>query len=277
MSLGISSLGHINQYAKEKEYDSLFDLLYEATRDCLLYVEGQNLKLCEVLLEPPALLNTADKQEFVELCNSFSSIKKQVHGPFISVSLCSHNKFISDASVESYLLAAEVGEQIKAQNMTIHPGLASYLPQPLRIFHRERIEEALIQLLKKTANFDLKICLENMPKGVGMCLNPEQIQTFLDHTDVQDLFFTWDTSHSWTNDVKVSKIWKLLHQSIKNIHIVDNFEKDSDTHPALGTGKIDFQEIFAYIQDYKYNGPLILEIGKAKDLDESLEYIQEYL
>ncbi|MFO8017213.1 MAG: sugar phosphate isomerase/epimerase family protein [Promethearchaeia archaeon] len=277
MNLGISSLGHINQYAKEKEYDTLFDLLYEATRDCLLYVEKQNLNLCEVLLEPLALMKAQEKQEFIELCNSFHSIKKQVHGPFISVSLCSHNKFISDASIESYVLAAEVGEQIGAQNMTIHPGLVSFLPKPLRVFHRERIEAALTKLLKTTKKFDLKICLENMPKGVGICLKPEEIQRFLEHTDIYNLFFTWDTSHSWTNDIEVSKIWKLLHQYIKNIHIVDNFERESDTHPALGTGKIDFREIFSFIQQYDYTGSLILEIGQAKDLDESLDYIQHYL
>ncbi|MGV9171145.1 MAG: sugar phosphate isomerase/epimerase family protein [Promethearchaeia archaeon] len=277
MHLGISSLGHINQYAQENKYEELFDLLYAATKDCFIYVEEKNLNLCEILLDPPALMNETKKQKFIDLCNSFPSIEKQVHGPFISVSLCSHNKFISDASIESYRLAAEVGEQITAKNMTIHPGLASYLPEPIKIFHRDRIEEALKTLLKNTRKFNLDICIENMPKGVGICLDPEEIKSLINKMDFQDLFFTWDTSHSWTNDTEISKIWELLHFSIKNIHLVDNFEKDSDTHPALGTGKIDFEEIFSYIRQYKYNGPLILEIGQAKDLNESFDFIQQFL
>jgi sugar phosphate isomerase/epimerase len=251
--------------------------LYEATRDCLLYVEKQGLHLCEILLEPPAIIDEDNRQIFIDLCDSFSGIRKQIHGPFISVSLCSHNKFISEASIESYYKAAEIAENIDAQNMTIHPGLASYLPEPLKIFHWERIKKALVKLLRKTDDFSLDICIENMPKGVGILLKPQEIKDFFDNINIEDLYFTWDTSHSWTCDADISTLWKLLHEYMRNIHLVDNFQKESDTHPALGTGKIDFKEIFSFIRQYKYEGPLILELGQAKDLNESLTFIQQYL
>ena len=64
---------------------------------------------------------------------------------------------------------------------------------------------------------------------------------------------------------------------IKNIHLVDNISKLTDTHPPLGTGKVDFKEIFDVIKKYNYNGPLIIELSDAKSLNQSINFINKFL
>ena len=73
------------------------------------------------------------------------------------------------------------------------------------------------------------------------------------------------------------KLWNKLHKIIKNVHIVDNFSKTSDTHPPLGSGKVNFPEIFEVIKSYNYQGPLIIELSSAKDLSQSLAFITKFL
>ena len=74
----------------------------------------------------------------------------------------------------------------------------------------------------------------------------------------------------------MEQLWSKFHNSIKNVHIVDNFSKITDTHPPLGTGKIDFKEIFDVIKKYNYKGPLIIELSDAS-LNQSINFINKFL
>ena len=75
----------------------------------------------------------------------------------------------------------------------------------------------------------------------------------------------------------MKKLWAKFHDIIKNIHIVENFSKNSDTHPPLGTGKIDFKEIFDVIKKYNYKGPIIIELSSANSLNQSINFIKKFL
>ena len=63
---------------------------------------------------------------------------------------------------------------------------------------------------------------------------------------------------------------------IKNIHIADELNKKRGSKPAIGSGKINFQEIFDIIKKYNYNGALIVELAFAKDLPKSLDFVKKF-
>jgi sugar phosphate isomerase/epimerase len=107
-------------------------------------------------------------------------------------------------------------------------------------------------------------------------LNESDIEDIFLKINRSDVFFTYDTSHFFTCDGNVKILWEKLHKIIKNIHIVDNSSKISDNHPPLGTGKVNFREIFDLIKTYDYNGSLIIELSNAKDLVDSIKFLNRF-
>ncbi|MHA1931699.1 MAG: sugar phosphate isomerase/epimerase family protein [Promethearchaeota archaeon] len=276
MELGISSLGYIIEYGLSNRYDSLTDLVYRASEDCLEFAEKNDIITVELVLEPPAVLYNEKQQDFIDLINSFS-LKRQVHGPFIDVNLCTHNTIISNASVESYSTAVQFCDKIDANLLTIHPGLGNFLINSIRDHNKVQLTNSICKLLDSTKNLQVSICLENMPQNCNIMLDENDIEATFRKINRSDVFFTYDTSHFFTCDGDVKILWDKFHKIIKNVHIVDNSSKTSDKHPPLGTGKVNFHEIFEVIKTYDYTGSLIIELSTAKDLAQSIKFLNRFL
>ena len=276
MELGISSLGYIIEYGLSNRYQGLTELVYKATEDCLDFAEKNDIKTVELVLDPPEVIYNERQHDFIDLINSYS-LEKQVHGPFINVNLCTHNTLISNASVESYSEAAQFCCKIEANLLTIHPGLANFLINSIRDHNKVKLANSIYKLLDATKNLQVSICLENMPQNCNIMLDENDIEATFFKINRSDVFFTYDTSHFFTCDGDVKILWEKFHKIIKNVHIVDNSSKTSDKHPPLGSGKVNFHEIFEVIETYGYKGSLIIELSTAKDLVNSIEFLNRFL
>ncbi|MHA2182303.1 MAG: sugar phosphate isomerase/epimerase family protein [Promethearchaeota archaeon] len=276
MELGISSLGYIVEYGLSKKYDNLPDLVYKASEDCLEFAEKNGIKTVELVLEPPDVIYGENQQDFIDLVNSYS-LERQVHGPFIDVNLCSHNTIISNASVESYSTAVQFCNRIDVNLLTIHPGLGNFLINSIREHNKVQLTNSIYKLLDTAKNLPISICLENMPQNCNIMLDEKDIEATFQKINRPDVFITYDTSHFFTCDGDVKVLWNKFHKKIKNIHIVDNSSKTSDKHPPLGTGNVDFHEIFEVIKSYSYTGSLIIELSTAKDLAQSINFLNRFL
>ena len=276
MELGLSSLGNIMDYSVNGKQSDIPKMIYDATEECLKYAEERAINVVELVVDPQDLYTEANRQDFIDLVNSYSS-KKQVHGPFIDINLCSHNNLISQASIEAYIETASLCKSINASFMTIHPGLANFMFESIRVYNKIQLSKAINALLKYTRNLNLSIGLENMPKNTHIMLDQVNIEEILTYIDKDDLFLTYDTSHFYTNNGDVNLLWEKFHQIIKNVHLVENFTTESDTHPPLGSGKIDFKGILDTIKNYRYKGALIIELSSNKDLDNSIDFINKIL
>ena len=276
MELGISSLGFIIEMGLSTKFENLVDLQLNASEACLNYAEENGITIIELVLDPPEIFEKESRQKIVDLVNSYS-LKKQVHGPFIDVNLCSHNDIISNASTESYIETIKVSQEIGAKVITIHPGLANFLISSIREFNKIKLKQAIHKLLEFSKNSDICVCLENMPQNAYIMTENNNIEEVFNIVDKNNLFLTYDTSHFYTCNGDVEKLWSKFHKVIRNVHIVDNFSKVTDTHPSLGSGKINFKKIFDIISSYKYNGALIIELSSAKELSQSIEFIKKFL
>ncbi|MFX0031644.1 MAG: sugar phosphate isomerase/epimerase family protein [Promethearchaeota archaeon] len=273
MELGISSLGFIIEMGLSKGYQNVFDLLYRSTEACLTIAEEKDLNLVELVIDPPDIENDEKRALFIDLVNSYS-IRKQVHGPFVDVNLCSYNSGISKASVDIYKDTAKLCEEISVKIMTIHPGLANFL---IKDYNKQQLKHAIDQLLNFISKYNLIICLENMTQKAGIMLDEYNIEEIFSFINNESLFLTYDTSHFYTTNGDIERLWDKFHNKIKNVHLVDNFTTESDTHPVLGTGKINFKLLFNIMKKYYYKGPLIIELSSGKDLDKSLNFINRFL
>jgi sugar phosphate isomerase/epimerase len=248
----------------------------DATRKCLEDSERYDLEICELVLEPPLIFENENIEKFRELCNSFN-VKKQVHAPFVDLCLCSHNKLIAKSSLETNILATKISNEIEADIITIHPGLANFLIRTINEINYNVLIRNVKELLKKTEQLNLNICIENMPKNAGILLDEEDLVGFFSFFNDTQLYLTYDTSHFWTCDGNLPNLWKYLSNEIKNVHLVDNYDKNSDSHPKLGTGKIDFKLLFEILNTYNYNDALIVELSSFNDVPESIDFIYKFL
>ncbi|MFX1479231.1 MAG: sugar phosphate isomerase/epimerase family protein [Promethearchaeota archaeon] len=276
MEIGISSLGHIIEYGLSSNFNNLLDLMLKATEDCLNFAEINDIPIVELVLDPPEVIKAENQQKFIDLVKSYS-LESQIHGPFIDVNLCTHNNFISNASVESYIKTAELCNIIGVKLLTVHPGLANFLINSIRNYNKVQLANSIQKLLNSTYNLNVDICLENMPQNCHIMLDEHDIEQIFLIINRKDIYLTYDTSHFFTCDGNVKNLWDKFHKIIKNVHIVDNFNKNSDTHPPLGTGKVDFHEIFEIIKTYDYTGSLIIELSSTKDLNQSIEFLKKLI
>lgn len=276
MQLGISSLGHIIEMGSTGNYENLIDLQLNASEVCLDYAEQNKIKLVELVLEPPVMFKDENRRKFIDLVNSYS-LKKQIHAPFININLCSHNSRISNASIESYFETVEICSEINVETITIHPGLANFLIDSIRNFNKVQLKRAIHKLLDFSNDRNISICLENMPQKDLIMTDEKNIEDVFTSIDRDDLFLTYDTSHFYTCDGNVKRLWEKYSHIIKNIHIVENFSKETDTHPPLGTGKIDFKEIIKIIRSFNYRGSLIIELSSTNSLHQSINFIKKFL
>lgn len=277
MKLGISSLGHLVDKALRGKSKMMIDLLITSTEACFKFAEKNNIKDVEVILDPPEIYTSEYKKRFIDLCNSYSSINKQIHAPFTDLSMCSFNINISRASVKSCVDAAEICEEIGAKVLVVHPGIGHFLINTIREHNKKQLIRAVNELLDATAKFDVFICIENMPQDAHMLGNEIDIEEFLTNLNRDDIFLTFDTSHAWTCDMNNELYWEKFHKFVKNIHLADNANKETDLHPALGSGKIDFQQILNIVKKYKYEGLLVVEIITGRALRKSIEHIRQFL
>ena len=276
MKLGISSLAYIIEIGSTGNYKNLIDLQLKASQACLDFAEKNRFGLVELVLDPPAMFKKENCKRFLDLISSYS-LEKQIHAPFIDVNLCSHNDYISNASVKLYIETIKICKAADIKIMTIHPGIANILINKTRKFNILRLKQAIQSLLDFSKNTNVNVCLENMTQYTNIMTENGNIEDIFKIIDKQNLFLCYDTSHFYTCNGDVKKLWSEFHKIIRNVHIVDNFSKITDIHPPLGTGKINFKEILEIIKSYNYKGALILELSKAKDLPQSIDYIKKLI
>jgi sugar phosphate isomerase/epimerase len=276
MQLGISTLGHLIDFTTSNKAIDLPRSLYQATESCLNYIEENGIEVIELVIEPQSFLRGEHKQNFIDLLSSYS-VKKQIHGPYIDIILCSHNPTISQASIDAYTETYTLCKDLRINLMTIHPGIANSMIKSLRVYNKLQLISALNILIDSINDKEFILCLENMPKDTNIMLNDINISNIISSLNREELFLTYDTSHFYTNSGDVNILWEKFHEKIKNVHLVDNYTKEADPHPPLGTGKIDFEGIIEIINSFNYKGSLIIELSSAKGLTQSVEYIKRYI
>jgi len=276
MKLGIGSIVFLYDNIINKNFDYSPELLYNAFEKTLLFAEDNEIEVCEFMLDPPEVLYSEEESKFIKLFNSFPSIDKQFHAPYVDLNLCSLNERIRKATINVYEQNALFAHKVNANLLTIHPGNMKFLHHSYRNVY-SKLRDSVKELLEKIIDLETIICLENMQNKSGIFLEVDEITKFFKQTRQNNLYFTWDTGHSWTSNLDIEELWKNLHNKIKNIHLVDNYHILEDTHPELGSGNVDFSKVFEISMEYNYEGAYIMELHNAEDLSNSLNYIYRYL
>ena len=80
-----------------------------------------------------------------------------------------------------------------------------------------------------------------------------------------------------TNDGDIPSLWEKFHDRIKNVHLAENVDKETDTHPQLGKGEVNFPQVIENARKYEYDGALIIEVFSSATLRNSTKFIKTIL
>lgn len=210
----------------------------------------------------------------IELINaSFEKhgFSKKVHGPFADLNPGSFDNRTRQLSLERFLGALELCAKLKADSMTLH---SHFEP----VFYGRHFEE----WLNNSKQVWEKLCSEAEKNKISIHVensiddSPRAVIEMLKNHPYLGACF--DVGHynvfapkGWKNALKEYPIG-----SIKEVHLSDN-KGDEDTHLPLGEGSIDFDALFAEIENRNENPVFTIEPHSPDGLLKSLGFIQKLI
>ena len=229
----------------------------------LEFIEDLGLNYAEIVHQFPH-----DKVD-VEIVESFN-LKYSVHSPFMDVNIAALQEKSRINSIEQIKESIDLANEINAEAVVVHPGLASFLANK---YYLDTVYEYANESIKELGDYgkDLGVMttIENMPTFDGMI--------YKDMNDLHellvslDMYMTLDIGHA--NHAGYAPD-EMIFDSIKHVHMHDNFG-DDDAHLAFGEGSIDLKGIVNRLEEKNYNGIYIIEVNDNDSIKKSYEYIKE--
>ena len=124
-------------------------------------------------------------------------------------------------------------------------------------------KSALTEVGDATQENDILLCLETI-------LNGEQLLEVMEDLDHPNIYCVFDTGNRIAFDHDIYSDIVLLGDYIKHVHIKDKNENDENV--LLGTGKVNFYEVFQSLFAISYDGPYTFETIRGRNPVETAKY-----
>ncbi len=212
-----------------------------------------------------------DYTEVKELANS-NGVGLYVHAPFSDLNIASLNEGIRKETVSQIFRAIETAAFLGSPLFTFHTGRPSPVGMSFRDKAWEVNLESIREIIEFGSNFDLKLCLENMPSFPGaFCCEIDDLKFVLEQNP--ELCLTLDIAHAHTCGEEIEYI-KKLEDRVVHVHLHDT-KRGSDSHSAVGEGDIDFKRVMYHLKDF--NGCGIIEAKSEEGAMSSKQNFEELI
>ena len=229
----------------------------------LEFIENLGLDYAEIVHQYPH-----DKFD-IEILESFN-LKYSVHSPFMDVNIAALQEKSRTNSIEQIKESINLANEINAEAVVVHPGLASFLANK---YYLDTVYEYANASIKELGDYGkdlgVLVTIENMPTFDGMLY--KDINDLHELLVSLDMYMTLDVGHA--NHVGYAPD-EMIFDSIKHVHMHDNFG-DDDAHLAFGEGSIDLKGIINRLEEKNYDGIYIIEVNDEDSIKKSYEYIKE--
>jgi len=166
----------------------------------------------------------------------------------------------SDNSVTQHIIKVlERGELLGMKKLI----LPLFEHSELTVKNFPKYEKNLIKIADNAEEKNIMICLETVLNGKDLL----HVLGALNHDNIKCVFDTGNRiayGHDIYNDIK------LLGNQIQHVHIKDKNEKNENV--LLGTGKVNFYEVFSSLKEIRYNGPYTFETCRGKNPIRTAKY-----
>jgi len=126
---------------------------------------------------------------------------------------------------------------------------------------------AMVPLIKgfarQAAKSGMLICIESLLDGT-------QLKAFLERVGEPNVKCVFDTGNRVLGNADLAPEMRLLGDWIAHVHIKD--KNAAGQNVLLGTGKVNFAEVFTALKEIGYGGPLVFETTRGRDPLETARY-----
>jgi sugar phosphate isomerase/epimerase len=126
--------------------------------------------------------------------------------------------------------------------------------------------EPLRKIADKAHYYEIKVCLETVLNGSELI----EVLDLIDHPAVTVVFDTGNRiafGHDLANDIR------LLGKRISHVHIKDKNKENENV--ILGTGLVNFKDVFEALASIEYEGPYTFETQRGKNPTRTATYNME--
>lgn len=231
--------------------------------------------------KPFSLMHSKEMQEVINKLN-ISIEDVIVHAPYI-VNLAQNDDDKWQYAVDFITNEVKLCFMCGMKYMVLHPGAHVGMGYEYGI---KRISEGLIQILNRTKETDVVICLETMAgKGTEVGCTFEQIKAIMDLVKSDRIQVCLDTCHIFDAGYDIVNHYDevlnefndiISFKNLKVIHLNDSkniLGSKKDRHENIGLGNIGFETLHRFVVDKRFeNIPKILETPYVKDPNSNMQY-----
>ena len=240
---------------RERFYGKI-DLNDQIFQNLPLLVElGINLELCitdsTFLYEkfPPLSAQLKDTIRQMNLQTIF-------HLPFYGLQLGCKDHYIQELSFKLVMQGLKRSSELEIRRAVMHIGFPQHMPLKGKDKWLQAFYNNLDKILEYCHRQEITLYLENTFEP-----DPTIFEEILQNYKDNRLAVCLDIAHIYCySDVKFVDWWKVLGERTGHIHLSDN-KGNEDSHLILGTGFIDFREIWQHTNSQALTYTLETEIA----------------
>ena len=214
------------------------------------------------------VLDSLTLKDFGRLRGLAEGAPLTVHAPFIDLNPGALDPYVLKATRDRFFETVTAAKILNAEVIVFHTG---YHPQKVDPFYNSWFKRALETFQRVTEEWEGRIALENV-----FDRNPENLKNFIENLP-ERAGVCLDAGHmNLFSEVPASDWFDSLGERIYEFHLHDN-SGTQDSHLPMGTGTVNYPELFSQMEKLKQEYILNLENKSYEDVLKSLEYLRRNL
>jgi len=214
--------------------------------------------------------NAAHVEKTAELMKQLGMEANSFHAPFADrIDISSLHPPHRESSVREVFAACDAAHTLGARYVVLHPGPEQEgKPRPEERYHRMVCAAtSLNEVAHHCRNLGLILLLENMLPHL-MFGHTSDILYLLGAIRETNVGTCLDTGHAFLSGDLRTVVHKLSGH-LRMLHVNDNLG-DRDLHLPPGEGAIDWISLMRQLQQWRFHGPLILELADSHESPERI-------
>ncbi len=226
----------------------------------------------------PAHLDCSDRDQVEAAANQLHDLgieANSLHAPYANhIDISSFDPDQRRRAVHELNVSVEAAQRLGCRYLVLHPGPEKEgKPPPEEWYHRMRhAAESLNEIATRCRELGLILLLENMLPHL-MFGHTSDMLYLLGAIRETNVGTCLDTGHAWLSGDLPTVVHKLSGH-LRMLHVNDN-RGDRDDHLPPGEGHIDWLSLICQLEQWRFQGPLILELAGRGTPDQIMESARE--